>query len=53
MEQRVTPLELFFDLATTLPALLSLAFVALVACALIAFETVAYADYRDSVRHGT
>ena len=40
-------------LATTLPALLSLAFVALVACALIAFETVAYADYRDSVRHGT
>jgi hypothetical protein len=36
-----------------LPALVSLSFVALAACALIAFETVRYAGYRDVVRHGT
>jgi low temperature requirement protein LtrA len=46
-------LAAFAPLATALPALLSLAFVALVACTLIRFETVRYAGYRDVVRHGT
>jgi hypothetical protein len=39
-------------LAATLPALVSLSLVAAVSCALIAFETVRYADVRDRIRHG-
>jgi low temperature requirement protein LtrA len=38
-------------LATTLPALLSLAFVALIACALIAYEVTRYREARDRIRH--
>ena len=38
--------------ATVMPALLALALVAVVACGLIAYETVRYADTRDRVRHG-
>jgi low temperature requirement protein LtrA len=37
--------------ATQMPALLSLAFVALVACGLIAFEATHYAEARDRIRH--
>jgi low temperature requirement protein LtrA len=37
--------------ATTVPALLSLALVAAVACGLIAFEVVHYAEARDRIRH--
>ena len=39
-------------LATAMPALLALGLVAGVACGLIAYETVRYADTRDRVRHG-
>ena len=39
-------------LATAMPALLALGLVAVVACGLIAYETVRYADTRDRVRHG-
>jgi hypothetical protein len=38
--------------ATAIPAVAALALVALVACALIAYETVRYAETRDRVRHG-
>jgi low temperature requirement protein LtrA len=38
--------------ATRLPALLSLALVALTACGLIAFEVRRYAEARDRIRHG-
>jgi low temperature requirement protein LtrA len=37
-------------LATTLPALLSLAFVTLIACSLIAYEATAYAEARERIR---
>jgi len=37
--------------ATVVPALLSLGVVALVSCALVAFEAVRYADARDRIRH--
>jgi low temperature requirement protein LtrA len=40
-------------LATTMPALASLALVALVASALIAFEVAHYAPARERIRHGT
>jgi low temperature requirement protein LtrA len=39
--------------ATAVPGLLALAFVAVASCALIAYETIAYAETRDRVRHGT
>ena len=39
-------------LATQLPALLSLGLVALVSCALIAYEVRRYAEARDRIRHG-
>jgi low temperature requirement protein LtrA len=38
--------------ATRLPALVSLALVAAVACGLVAFETWHYAETRDRIRHG-
>jgi low temperature requirement protein LtrA len=38
-------------LATTLPALLSLTLVALIACALIAYEVMAYSEARERIRH--
>ena len=38
--------------ATTVPALLSLALVALAACGLVAFEYVQYAGMRHRIRHG-
>jgi low temperature requirement protein LtrA len=39
-------------LATQVSALLSLALVAAVSCALIAYEVVRYAEARDRIRHG-
>jgi low temperature requirement protein LtrA len=39
-------------LATAVPALVALALVAVVACGLIAYEVVRYAETRDRVRHG-
>jgi hypothetical protein len=45
-------LAAFIPLATVLPALLSLALVACVACGLIAFEVFHYAEARDRIRHG-
>jgi low temperature requirement protein LtrA len=39
-------------LATAVPALLALAFVALVACGVIGYEVVRYAAARDRIRHG-
>jgi hypothetical protein len=39
-------------IATAIPAVLTLAIAAAIGLALVAFETVAYADYRDRVRHG-
>jgi low temperature requirement protein LtrA len=38
--------------ATTLPALVSLALVTTTTCALIAYEVVRYAETRDRIRHG-
>jgi low temperature requirement protein LtrA len=38
--------------ATAVPALMALALVASASCALIAYETVCYAEARDRVRHG-
>jgi low temperature requirement protein LtrA len=38
--------------ATAIPALFSLALVALVSCALVAYEYVSYAEARDRIRHG-
>jgi low temperature requirement protein LtrA len=40
-------------IATAVPALLSLALVALVACGLIGLEYVLYAEARDRIRHGS
>ncbi len=40
-------------LATALPALLSLALVALIACALIGYEVTAYSEARERIRHAT
>jgi low temperature requirement protein LtrA len=40
-------------LATRLPALVSLALVAVIACALVAYETWRYAEARDRIRHAT
>jgi low temperature requirement protein LtrA len=37
--------------ATTLPALLSLTLVALIACALIAYEVTTYSEARERIRH--
>jgi low temperature requirement protein LtrA len=45
-------LAALIPLATTLPALLSLALVASVACGLIAYEALHYAAARDRIRHG-
>jgi low temperature requirement protein LtrA len=39
-------------LATQIPALASLALVAAIACGLVAYETVRYAESRDRIRHG-
>jgi low temperature requirement protein LtrA len=39
--------------ATAVPGLLALAFLAATSCALIVYETIAYAETRDRVRHGT
>ena len=39
-------------IATAIPAVLALAMVAAIGLALVGYETVAYADYRDRVRHG-
>jgi low temperature requirement protein LtrA len=38
--------------ATAVPALLSLALVALISCGLVAYEYVRYAEARDRIRHG-
>jgi low temperature requirement protein LtrA len=43
----------FIPLAGRLPALLSLAIVAGVACGLIAYEALRYAEARDRIRHGS
>jgi low temperature requirement protein LtrA len=40
-------------IATAVPALLSLALVALVACGLTGLESVLYAEARDRIRHGS
>jgi low temperature requirement protein LtrA len=40
-------------LATTMPALLSLTLVALVACGLIAYEVTAYSEARERIRHAS
>jgi low temperature requirement protein LtrA len=40
-------------IATAIPALLALGLAAAVSVALVAYEAVAYADYRDRVRHGS
>jgi hypothetical protein len=37
--------------ATALPALLSLGLVAVITCALIAYEVARYAEARDRIRH--
>jgi low temperature requirement protein LtrA len=39
-------------IAAAIPAVLTLAIVAAIGLTLVAYETVAYADYRDRVRHG-
>jgi len=39
-------------IATVVPALVALGLVAVVACGLIAYEAVRYADARDRIRHG-
>jgi low temperature requirement protein LtrA len=39
-------------IATVVPALVTLGLVAVVACGLIAYEVVRYADARDRIRHG-
>jgi hypothetical protein len=38
-------------IATAIPAVLALAIVAAIGLGLVSYETVAYADYRDRVRH--
>jgi low temperature requirement protein LtrA len=45
-------LAVLAPIATAIPALVALAIVAVTACGLIAYETVAYAQTRDRVRHG-
>jgi low temperature requirement protein LtrA len=45
-------LALLAPFATLVPALLSLGVVAAIACGLIAFEVVHYAEARDRIRHG-
>jgi low temperature requirement protein LtrA len=45
-------LAIVAPVATQLPALLSLALVASVACGLVAFEAWRYAEARDRIRHG-
>jgi low temperature requirement protein LtrA len=40
-------------LATVVPALLSLALVAVITASLVAYEFTAYAEARDRIRHGT
>ena len=40
-------------LATVIPALLSLALVAVITASLVAYEFMAYAEARDRIRHGT
>jgi low temperature requirement protein LtrA len=45
-------LAILAPVATRLPALVSLALVAAVACGLVAFETWHYAAARDRIRHG-
>jgi low temperature requirement protein LtrA len=42
----------FAPVATMLPALLSLGLVAVIGCALIAYEVLRYAETRDRIRHG-
>ena len=44
-------LAVLAPIATTLPALLDVALVAAVSVALIAYEFVAYAEFRDRIRH--
>jgi low temperature requirement protein LtrA len=39
-------------IATTIPALFALALVTAIACGLIAFEYVRYAEARERIRHG-
>jgi hypothetical protein len=39
--------------ATAIPALLSLTLVALIACALIAYEVTAYGEARERIRHSS
>ncbi len=48
-----TLLVALVPVATAVPALLALAFVAVVACGVIAYEYVRYAAARDRIRHGT
>ena len=45
-------LTLLIAAATALPALLSLALVAAISCALITYEVFRYAEARDRIRHG-
>jgi low temperature requirement protein LtrA len=47
-----TALTLLIPAATALPALLSLALVAAISCALITHEVFRYAEARDRIRHG-
>jgi low temperature requirement protein LtrA len=46
-------LALLIPVATAVPGLVALALVAVIACALVTYETIAYAETRDRVRHGT
>src|SRR5262249_1078597 len=46
-----TALTLLIPAATALPALLSLALVAAIGCALITYEVFRYAEARDRIRH--
>jgi low temperature requirement protein LtrA len=46
-------LALLVAVATAVPALVSVALVAAICCALIAYEVVRYAEVRDRVRHGS
>src|SRR5262245_37583852 len=46
-----TALTLLIPAATALPALLSLALVAVIGCALITYEVFRYAEARDRIRH--
>jgi low temperature requirement protein LtrA len=46
-------LAALIPVATAVPGLVALALVAIVACALVTYETIAYAQARDRIRHGT